>query len=197
MAPITPPKWPDNGKSDFSFIFISGCPHVTAYCTSCKKKQDLPSGCSRKVLSWSCCREDSCRNCFSMTRTLCAELHVWLQNPVKMQDVGIASHSGHERRTTSFLSRMTHCFFLCCLLQTMRMVGIPLEPEGDCLPCHEYHAWVKWSFIAAHKQSNPSLCNQSAEMHSCSSHPAASASSTMCSPKQRNLLQPLPWHSCF
>lgn len=72
MAHITPPKRPDKDKSDFSFIFISGCPHVTAYCTSCKKKQELPSGCPRKALSWSCCREDSCRNCFFYDKhTMC------------------------------------------------------------------------------------------------------------------------------
>lgn len=151
MAHITPPKRPDKDKSDFSFIFISGCPHVTAYCTSCKKKQELPSGCPRKALSWSCCREDSCRNCFSMTNTWCAEQHAWLQNPVIRQDAGIASYSGPEPRTTSSLSGTTSCFFLCCLLQTMRMVDIPLEPEEDCLPCHENHAWAEWNFIAAYK----------------------------------------------
>lgn len=62
--------------------------HVTAYCTSCKKNQELPSGCPRKALSWSCCSEDSCRNCFSMTRTWYAEEHVWLQNPVKKAGCG-------------------------------------------------------------------------------------------------------------
>lgn len=197
-APIAPPKWPGNDKSDFSFILISGCPHGTAYCTSCKKVQELPSGCPRKALSWSCCREASCRNCFSMSSTRCAEQHFWLQKPVKSQDVGIASHSGHEPRTTSSLSGMSHCLLLCCLLHTMRMVDIPLEPEGDCLSSHEYHDWAKWNFIAAHKKSNPSLCNQSAEMLFPSCCRVLLLVAQACALQNKEiLLQPLPWHSCF
>lgn len=115
--------------------------HMTAYCTSHKKKQEFPSGCPRKALSWSCCREDSCRNCFSITRTQCAEQHVWLQNPVKRQDAGIASHSGHEARTTSSLSGVTRCFFPLLPTTDHEDGWHPTGAwRGLFIICHEYHA---------------------------------------------------------
>lgn len=125
--------------------------HMTTHCTSHKKKQELSLVSLRKALSQNQCREENCTNHFSLNKN--KTCRVTYLAPEAKDKAGCGNCLLPWPRTQNHILSLRNdplFFFLSCLLQTTRMVDIPLQAERDYLPCYEYHGSAKRDFSAAH-----------------------------------------------
>lgn len=92
-------------------FWLQAALHVTVYCTSNEKKQELPLGSPRKASSWNCCREDSCTNNFSVQKNMICRATCLAPELKDKAGCGNCLPSWPWTQN-HILSGMTHCFFL-------------------------------------------------------------------------------------